>query len=81
MVTLKKQRFTEKLPGPVVTKEMQQQVSDFAKANDATVSEVIRAALEFFLSAKFINHEQLYMKDKHEKAMPKQSAQKKAKAS
>ncbi len=47
---LKRPRMTEKLPGVLVTLELYQQVVEFAEQQDVSQSEVIRAALVFYLS-------------------------------
>lgn len=44
-------RLTRSLPPAVVTPELYDRLSAFAKDNRASKSEIIRCAVEFFLSA------------------------------
>lgn len=47
---IKRPRMTAKLPGVMVTPELYEQVVEFAEKEGVSQSEVIRAALIYFLS-------------------------------
>lgn len=44
-------RLTAQLPPAVVTPDLHDRLTQFARENNASVSEIIRCAVEFFLSA------------------------------
>lgn len=77
MSTWKRERFTQQIT-PFISEDMHARLKDFAASNEASVSEVVRAAIDLFLSTHSAKDKQTFMSSKQSKPKTKKSKDKQA---
>lgn len=77
MSTWKRERCTKQIT-PFISEEMHVRLKDFAMSNQTSVSEVVRAAIDLFLSTHSTKDKQTFMSNKQSKPKTKKGKDKQA---